>query len=292
MEPVKYTVAAAAALLAACTMNVGPDQPWVPIADISGPLAPELSPAPMSITAHDGAIRIVTYNVEYAPDVPALVAAIQGEPAIATADVYLIQEIEAYPEEGTSRASRLAEGLGLQYVYVPARLRGTGTHGLAILARYPITNVMRMDLPDVSQTIRHRIAVSADIDFGTTTLPIIDLHLDTKLDGQERIAQLHPAVIDAPPRAIVGGDFNMSWVQWINGVPILGPGSDQAALVDSYMKAVGFSTPTADCGTTEQMYGIQQRLDAIYTRDLAPTFGGVPRVGPSDHWPLWIDVAP
>jgi endonuclease/exonuclease/phosphatase family metal-dependent hydrolase len=276
----------------ACSMSGSPDQPWVPLDEVTGALAPELVQPRNFAAPTGGTLRLVTYNVEYAPDVPALADAIRNEPSVAKGDVFFIQEIESYPDEGASRASRLADELALGYVYVPARLRDTGTHGLAILSRYPIRNVQRMDLPDMSQTVRHRIAISADIDLGGTLVSIIDLHLETKLDPQERIAQLHPAVIDAPDAVIIAGDFNMSWVEWVNGVPILAAGADQAPIVDSYMSAQHFETPAADSGPTEHMFGIEQRLDAIYPRGYALTFGGVPRVGPSDHWPMWADVSP
>jgi endonuclease/exonuclease/phosphatase family metal-dependent hydrolase len=281
------------ALTGACSMSVGPDQPWVPIEEISGALSPELVEPASLLAEPKGPVRIVTYNVQYGPDVPGLAAAIGGDSALASGDVFLIQEIESYPGEGQSRAGQLADALGLGYVYVPARQRDQGTHGLAILSRFPITNVNRMDLPDVSQTLLHRIAIEADIDLGAVALHVIDVHLDTKLDTRERIAQLHPVVISAPDTSVVAGDFNMSWVEWAHGVPILtASASDQAPAVDSYMRALDFDTPAAAAGPTEHMYGIEQRLDAIYTRGTSTIFGGVPRVGPSDHWPMWADVTP
>jgi endonuclease/exonuclease/phosphatase family metal-dependent hydrolase len=285
--------AAVVLLTSACGISVGPDQPWVPIDTATSDLAPEHVAPPSLAAPHDGPIRLVTYNVQYAPDVPAIADVIANNPELASADAIFVQEIESYPDEAGSRASRLAALLQLGYVYVPARLRNGGTHGLAILSRYPLTNVMRMDLPEVSQSIHLRIAVSADIDLGTRTLSVIDLHLDTLLNAGERIAQLHPVVIDAPPQTVVAGDFNMSRIEWLDGVPILSPSaSDQAPVVDSYMHGLGFATPCANSGATEHMYGIEQRLDAIYTRDLATTYGGIDRSGPSDHWPMWVDVTP
>jgi endonuclease/exonuclease/phosphatase (EEP) superfamily protein YafD len=93
---------------------------------------------------------------------------------------------------------------------------------------------------------------------------------------------------------VVGGDFNSCWVEWANGsVPVLTStsASDQSRVIDSYMSAIHFDAPTRDSGPTEHMFGLEQRLDMIYTRGLQATFGAVERVGPSDHWPMWIDVA-
>jgi len=290
MVPVR---ALALLVVAGCAFDMTADQPWVSIDGITAPLAPDAAPPPIGKPAPTGPVRVVTYNVQYGPDLAGAAAAIAGDAALASAGVILVQEIEAYPGEGAPRARTLAGLLGMGFVYVPARVKGDGTHGLAILSAFPIANVEKMDLPDSrAHEIQHRIAIAADIAIGEHTLHVIDVHLDTKLEPRERIAQLHPAVIDAPDATLVGGDFNTSWIAWANGVPILetSGASDQGPIVDSYMAGLAFGTPTAGCGPTEHMYGVEQRLDAIYARGLDVAFGGVERVGPSDHWPLWIDV--
>jgi endonuclease/exonuclease/phosphatase family metal-dependent hydrolase len=284
---------------AGCSIDMSPSQPWVPIDGIGAPLVPELEATPPPPGFHSkrpavttAPLRVVTYNVQYGPDVPGVVAALTDDPQLAKAGLILIQEVESYPGEGASRAAQIANGLGFGYVYVPARVRDAGTHGLAILSAFPITNVEKMDLPDCSDSLRHRIAISADIDVDGHLLHVIDVHLDTKLNAGERIGQLSPVVRDAPPATLIGGDFNTSWVAWVKGVPILDTtgASDQAPVIDSYMTHLGFDAPTRDSGVTEHMYGIEQRLDSIYTRELDVTFGGVVHVGPSDHWPMWLDV--
>jgi len=280
-------------VMAGCGLDMTADQPWVSIDGIGAPLAPDGAPPPTAKPAPAGPVRIVTYNVQYGPDLASAAAALAGDPALASADVILVQEIEAYPGEGATRASTLARLLGMGYVYVPARVKADGTHGLAILSAFPIANVEKMDLPDSRRhELQHRIAISADISLGERSLHVIDVHLDTKLEPSERIAQLHPAAIDAPETTLIGGDFNTSWIAWANGVPIIetSGASDQGPIVDSYMAGLAFDTPTAGCGPTEHMFGVEQRLDAIYTRGLGVAFGGVVRVGPSDHWPLWVDV--
>jgi endonuclease/exonuclease/phosphatase (EEP) superfamily protein YafD len=47
---------------------------------------------------------------------------------------------------------------------------------------------------------------------------------------------------------------------------------------------------SANSGPTEHAYGLEVKLDSIYTRGLDVTFGGVVRTGPSDHRPMYIDV--
>jgi endonuclease/exonuclease/phosphatase family metal-dependent hydrolase len=284
---------------AGCALDMSPAQPWVPIEELAAPLRADLvQPDGVAVATRLPAVmtrpvRVVTYNVQYGPDVSALASAIAGTPAIASAGVFLIQEIEDHADEGGSRARRLADALGLGYVYVPARSIPEGTHGLAILSAFPITDVERMDLRESSNPSQHRIAIQATIAIGDQALHVIDVHLDTMLSAQQRVAQLSPIVIDVSATTLVGGDFNACWVEWAGGsVPVLSASraSDQAPVIDSYMSAIGFATPTRDSGPTEHMFGLEQRLDSIYTRGLVADFGAVEHVGPSDHWPMWIDV--
>jgi endonuclease/exonuclease/phosphatase family metal-dependent hydrolase len=294
--------------LIGCGLDLTPAQPWVPVESLVGehgrPQGVSLRSEAAIATANpfrirnpatSAPVRLVTYNVQYGPDPSALAAAIGDTPDLRTAGVILLQEVESYPAEGTSRAAQMAALLGLGYVYVPAReVDGGGTHGLAILSAFPIVNVERMLLPDAGKG-RTRIAIQADIDVAGRLLHVINLHLDTKLNTKERIAHLRPAVIDAPTETLVAGDFNTCWVEWVNGtIPVLSSGAatDQAVVVDSYMLALGFDAPTTGSGATERLYGVEQRLDSVYSRGLSVRFGGVEKIGPSDHWPMWVDVTP
>lgn len=290
---------AASVALAGCGIDMDAARPWVAAGEITGVLTPELSPPPSSISGGGSRpavqldpLRVVTYNVQYGIDVDGLAAALLGDPALAGAAVYLLQEEEAHPDEPASRSSQLAARLGLAYAYVPAREREGGTHGLAILSAFPIEDVAKMELPNAGKG-HVRIAVEADIVVGDRRLHVVDLHLETKLNTKERIAQLSPIATGVPATTLIAGDFNTAWVEWVNDtIPVLSASAatDQAPVVDSYMRALGFDAKSAASGPTEHMYGIEQRLDSIYTRGLTATFGGVARIGPSDHWPMWIDV--
>ena len=278
---------------AGCGLDVGASQPWVPIADITGPLATSGAAAPRAAPVPGAALRVVTYNVdeENNTGAAALAAAITRVPELASADVFMFEEEEAYPEEGTSRSAQLAALLGVGYVYVPARVKGDGTHGLAIMSTYPIENVEKMDLPATNG--QPRIAVAADIRVGDRVVHLIDVHLETFIDAEERVAQLAPAALGAPDAVVLAGDFNMGWLQWLaTGVPVVSAtrASDQAPVIDSFMRALGFADPSLGSGPTAHAYGQATRLDAVFARGLDVTFGGVSRVGPSDHWPLWFDV--
>jgi endonuclease/exonuclease/phosphatase family metal-dependent hydrolase len=135
------------------------------------------------------------------------------------------------------------------------------------------------------------MAVSADVHVGDRTLHVINIHLETRLNARERVEQLRPAVIDAADDVLVAGDLNTNWVSWVGKVPVLPEQRDQVRILDSYMASLGFDAPSADSGPTEHAFGLEFKLDSIYTRGLTTTFGGVVRTGPSDHWPMYIDVA-
>lgn len=285
-------------VLAGCGVQVATTNPWEPAADITGPLAPSIGNASYAAAAPGDTIRVVTYNVQDGGAPPEVIAqAFLADPDLAKADVVLLQEEEAYASEGEPRAAKLAQLLGMAWYYAPARpnTSGVGTFGDAILSRFPMSNLQRMALPHADNKLQ-RTAISADLDVGGVPLHVITLHLDTTLNITKRVLQLHPAVIDEPPRTLVGGDFNTNPYLWESGeVPVV-PSSvvidtDQAAELDDYMAGIGYANDTATLGPTEVKYGISSRLDAIYARDSELGAGGVVRtIGLSDHWPVWIDV--
>lgn len=248
--------------------------------------------APQAMSTRDiqtDPLRVVTYNTEYGQDPQGLADAILSTPDLAKAAVFLLQEEEWHPNENGSRAQQLATLLGLDYIYIPARKKGDGTHGLALMSAFPLQHVEKMDLPLANNGVQ-RIAVACDVQVGDHLVHLIDIHLETRLNAGERVAELHPAVIDAPELTLVAGDFNTNWVTWDGPVPVLGAEQEQVPIINSYMSALQFDAPSADSGPTEHMYGLEFKLDSIYTRGLQTHFGGVDKTGPSDHWPLWIDV--
>ena len=278
--------------LTGCGVELGPPHPWQPIDQLPSSMRVERSASESFQSARPMAtapLRVVTYNTEYGQDPEGLAAAILGDPELARAGVFLFQEEESYPAEGEPRAAHLARLLDLGYIYVPARRKGDGTHGLALMSAFPIDTVEKMDLPLADNGVQ-RIAVSADVHAGGRTIHLIDIHLETRLNPRERIEQLHPAVIDAPGDVLVAGDFNTNWITWSGSIPVLADDRDQAPILDSYMASLAFDAPSANSGPTEHAYGLEFKLDSIYTRGLDVTFGGVVRTGPSDHWPMYIDV--
>jgi endonuclease/exonuclease/phosphatase family metal-dependent hydrolase len=284
--------------LAGCATDLAPAATWQPADAITGDLAPSAGTAAAAVGGFSGTLRVATYNVQDggAP-LDELARAFTSDPALAHADVVLLQEEEAFPGEPAPRAAELAQALGMGWFYAPARptLDGTGTFGNAILSRFPMSDLEVLDLPHADNKLQ-RIAIRAALDLGGTTAYVVSTQLDTTINFTTRVLQLHPVVIDMPPRALVGGDFNTNPYLWDHGdVPVV-PDSvvvdtDQAALLDDYMGGLDFANGTAELGATEVRYGVQSRLDAVYARGFTPMDGGVVRsIALSDHWPVWVDV--
>jgi endonuclease/exonuclease/phosphatase family metal-dependent hydrolase len=295
---VSKSAVVAIALVTGCGVEVGTSGEWVGIDEIAGMLAPGVgaTPSVRSRPAAGSTMRVMTYNILDGGVDPAVLAQmIKDDPELSQADVIFLQEAVAFPEEGEMRTARLAAALAMGWTYVPARGEKTGTLGEAILSRYPITNIDKMELPLATRK-RQRIAVAADLQIGDLTLRVVDTHLDTSLNIPDRIRQLRPAIIDLPDAVLVAGDFNTSPYAWEDGfVPLVSTSqvvdTDQAEVFDRYMQSLGFVNPTAAIGPTAHKLGVEGRLDAVYTRGLEVTGGNVEYgIELSDHWPVWVDV--
>lgn len=271
--------------------------PWTPLSEIEGALAAEVGPPPPPRDPPTATLRVVTWNVHRGPDIDLLVDEFARSTEVALADVLLVQEIEWHPSEGATRASRLADALGMTWVYVPARVEGDGTHGLAIYSRYPLENATKRELPFLESSFneRNRIAVAADVVLGARRVHVVDVHLDVRIGAADRVRQLHPAVNDIPEAVVVGGDFNTNPWAWVEGtVPLVGTeaivGQEQAAVIDDYLAGKGFASAISVDVATMRLPAFQIRTDDLYARGLPIRGAGVEHVGGSDHWPVWVDV--
>jgi endonuclease/exonuclease/phosphatase family metal-dependent hydrolase len=285
--PVAFVLASAVPVKAAASL-CATVPPIDPLALPCAVAVHETAPA-----ARPGAVRVVTFNVHFGADIPGLADAIRTNPRLNEADVLLLQEIESHP--GDDRAARLADALSLNLVYAPARIEGDGTHGLAILSRYPLKDLEVLSLKRYDlgfRGTRRRIAMAATVELPGRSVRVYNVHLDTRLTPEERATQLEPVVADAvkQPVAIVGGDFNTinAVSSLLPLVPVPLPGFSQAAGLDAYMKSRGFTAPFEGIGRTHRF---PMRLDAVYARGLeALGEGKETAVTVSDHFPLWVDL--
>lgn len=270
---------------------------WMAADAIDGALAVELGPAP-AMRERAPVLRVASWNVHFGANAAALADELRADPELARADVLLVQEIEAYPHEPATRTRQLAEALAMTWVYAPARTEGDGTHGIAVLSRYPLVGARVLALPHAESpwNERDRIALAVDVELGDVRVPVVNVHLDVRISAADRVRQLHPALIDAPSHAIVGGDFNTNPYAWVGGaVPLTSTqavvGHDQAMILDDYLHALGFVGALAADVNTLNVAAISARLDNVYARGFALGAASVATgVDGSDHRPVWTDV--
>ena len=215
-------------------------------------------------------LRVISFNIEFALHVDSAIALLAADSVLRNGDVFLLQEMN---EEGTAR---IADALGLWYVYYPAffHFRTERDVGNAVLSRWPIVEDRKIVLPHVSRFVStQRIATAATIRVGRTLVRVYSAHLGTMgdLGPAARRDQLRAILADAEPYPVVvlGGDMN-----------------DVA--VGQVARGKGYAWPTQHGPATTRL----GRLDHIFLKGLgAPDRGASGTVldagGASDHLPVW-----
>jgi endonuclease/exonuclease/phosphatase family metal-dependent hydrolase len=292
-------LAFALAGLCACIEQHDDAAPWQDLDALDGPLAAGVGPAPRELAPAPGCVvRVASFNVHFAEDPEALAAHLRAARELSRADAILIQEMRAFGGEPVTRARRLAEALGMTWIYAPARELPGGTHGLAIVSRHPLEAAAVRRLPFLAQPhhAEQRIALAVDLVLGDDRLRVVDVHLDLRMAPADRIRQLYRAFDELPERLLLGGDLNTTPWTWAGAlVPVTSSqtvvGRDQARIIDDFMAAFGFAGAIApDVDTMRDPTGIDMRLDNLYARELPIVAAGVEHVEGSDHWPVWVDV--
>jgi len=154
-------------------------------------------------------LRFVSFNVEFSRQVDSAILVLSTDSALRGADVILVQEMDS------AAAKRIADALGLSYVYYPAifHVRADRQFGNAVLARWPIVEDAKLVLPHPSRYARtQRTATAATIRVGATDVRVYSTHLGTPLDisASARRSQLRAIMKDAGryERVVIGGDLN------------------------------------------------------------------------------------
>lgn len=268
----------------AALIHASPREPGLE-AHLAPPVAAAAAPPP------SGALRVVTYNI-HGISGEALVRALQSDPALAAADLILLQEVSSFGM--CSAACAAAAQLGMASVFAPGHQQDGGLSGVAILSRWPLRDPQIIELPyrHAVMNSARRIALAATLDSASGPVRAIAVHLENRVNPAARISQLAPALEHAKRfegAVILAGDMNTSPFLWLGHLlPI--PAGIQDDRLDAAVRRAGLDTPVADAGATSQWLGM--RLDAIYTRGLRAGARGVAvNVRASDHLPLWLDAS-
>ena len=253
----------------------------------------ELGPKPNapSATKPPAEIKIISYNIRWrsGDDLPKLAQYLKDNPEVGGASILGLQEVDRAKKRSGNKnsAAILAEHLGMHYAWAapPAAKNGNEEEtGVAILSRYPLTDVCRLVLPHKGPGGRRRAAIGATIKLGATSLRIYSMHSETRISVSRKLEQTK-AVLNDLSRfgknvpAIVLGDLN-TW--------------EPAAVskTSKLFKAEGFHTPFNDDSTFFRrvlFVPIELKLDWIWLRHLDATKNGIDRkINLSDHWPLWV----
>ncbi len=219
-------------------------------------------------------------------------------------DLVALQEADKQTTRagGHHVARELAEAMKVSWVHAPAGiprgqtpvarqwwldfeeqigLHDTGDTGVALLSRFPLEDVTRIDLPWHECPWRPRLAMAATISLGNKKLRILNAHVDphAAVDGQlEQLEVLTEEAARHSGPTLVVGDFNTLSQQ-------------KCAETKAFMESRGFQTPIPTGTPTWRGAGIRLHADWIFYRNLKIANWGVARpLNVSDHWPIWAEI--
>jgi endonuclease/exonuclease/phosphatase family metal-dependent hydrolase len=232
-----------------------------------------VGPAPRSApaTVVDHVLQVATFNIERGERIGRALEVIRQNARLRDADILLLQEMDA---PGTER---IAEALGMGWVYYPATLRNGRGFGNAILSPWPITADEKLLLPHSSILGgTRRIATVATVQVEGIDVRVYSVHLATAVNQswQDRVDQMETVLADASSyeHVVIGGDLNSGsiaeYALWrgYTWLTFAGPRTTRFARLDHILTR-GFVAPAAEVSGT--------------IRD---------NLGASDHLPVWARV--
>ncbi|MBL8215958.1 MAG: endonuclease/exonuclease/phosphatase family protein [Bryobacterales bacterium] len=238
-------------------------------------------------------LSVISLNIASQPDAASVAKELQPGGKAAGADVYLLQEVYK-PATGPSLADTLAQQLGMHAFFTPSNPGPLGSQiGIAILSRYPLQDPRVLDLPrcDLRFRSRTRVAQKAIAKTPNGHVTVYNLHLDTRVNLDERLNQLRPVLTDAQSTrtpVLIGGDFNTNPLHWVgNVVPF--PGTTQAKGTHEYMRRLGFRSALPLGTVTHDLPGFQ--LDWVFVKGLNVRAANVAPLPISDHHVVRVQLS-
>ncbi len=156
-----------------------------------------------------------------------------------------------------------------------------GDTGLALLSRWPLAHMERLELPWADCAWRPRLALAATIAVGARRLHLFNSHIDPHASIEGQLEQ-HRAVLERANQVkgatILLGDFNTL-------------SKRSCVVMRRLLESNGYTTPFPTGTATWRAGLIRLHTDWIFTRGIEVTRCGVARrLGVSDHWPVWAEV--
>ncbi|HSR54049.1 MAG TPA: endonuclease/exonuclease/phosphatase family protein [Acidobacteriota bacterium] len=253
------------------------------------PLVEEGSFASGAAPAHPQRLRLLSYNLHGPPGhrIEEIAEVLESHPELSQSLILALQEVNRDHEKSANEhiGRLLARRLKMHFAYAAEIVHdeGGGVRGLALLSRFPLSQVTRLQLPVEGPGGRRRITLGATVDVAGRPLRVYTTHLETRISAPERAQQIKGILEDAQRfrhlPTVVLGDFNTF-------------AKEHTSHMFELMQEAGFSCPLDGDENTFQSYiFIRMKLDWIWVRGVealqAEVEGGV---ASSDHRPLWVDL--
>lgn len=238
-------------------------------------------------------IKIISYNIRWrgGDDLKEIIEQLRSDDRVGGAEIIGLQEVDRNRKRtaNINTVRLMAASLRMHYAWAapppPASKKEAEEEtGVAILSRYPMSDIRRIVLPHEGPGGRRRVGLGATIQLGKTSVRVYSVHAETRVSGKKRLDQFAAVIEDLEShksnveRAVIVGDFN-TWQ--------IGAGD----LTEKFFTEAKFTTPFDDGTDTWRWMFVRKQLDWMWLRGLQPVQHGVARdIDQSDHWPLWVEV--
>lgn len=276
----------AAALLLSLTLAISPSQARSGVN--SDPLLEVASLAPAIPPPAPERFRVVSYNLHgpLAERIDDIMDVLKHHEALQPASLLALQEVNRHHRYSGYKdmAREIASALQMHYAYAVENpyKDGGGERGLAIMSRFPLSQVERVVLPHAGPGGRRRIALGATLHVSSERWRVYTLHLETRISVNKRADQI-TAVLDHANRyrdlpTVILGDFNT-----------ITDGAREKMF--ELMQAAGFRPALpGDAITFQRAWVVRLKLDWIWGRHVRVVEARVESdVKASDHRPVWAD---
>jgi len=164
----------------------------------------------------------------------------------------------------------------------PIELDDAGDTGVALLSRFPLSDVVRIDLPWNECPWRPRLAMAATLNVGHKQFRVFNAHVDPHAAADGQLAQLEAiaqqAALTTLPTLILG-DFNTL-------------SKNKCAETCRFLESKGYKSAFPTGTSTWRGAGLRLHADWVFTRDVKVERWGVAKpLSVSDHWPIWVEVS-
>ncbi len=241
-----------------------------------------------------GGLSVATLNLAMQQNSRIILRDLDRAPSVRDAGVLLFQEAVHSSSSPQGVPGEVARALR-RYVAFAPEAPGVFDRGLAILSRYPIRDARVRALRAFNMRFhnRSRFSLSATVDSPSGPVHVWNVHLDTRINPEDRAGQLSAVLTEAASLSgpkVIAGDFNTNDFYWAANVLPLPASGRQAAAVARLMLAHGFRAPLQDGTATFNRFGMH--LDWIYEQGLTARSSSVYPIGFSDHRAVVVRFTP